>query len=273
MHDLFKSVVKDMMPPGLLRLLRPANEPSDAWGHARYGAHGLVLPGGRHFEYRPCEADREICRQIFFRRDYATDHLARATEIAAFYDACPDPLIIDAGANIGAAAVWLALTWPKAKLVAIEPERNNFALLHRNAQSFPSIRPVNAAIAASAGKLYLNDPGGGEWAYRTGSEPTGNGYAVDAFTLEDVMAQTAGTPFILKIDIEGAEADLFSRHCEVLDRFPLIVIELHDWMLPGESNSRNFLRWHVEMGRDFVQFGENAFSISNSIRARDHAFA
>jgi hypothetical protein len=36
-------------------------------------------------------------------------------------------------------------------------------------------------------------------------------------------------------------------------------------MLPGESNSRNFLKWHVEMKRDFVQVGENTVSISNSI--------
>ena len=126
------------------------------------------------------------------------------------------------------------------------------------------IIPLNAAIAAKRGTLYLNDPGGGEWAFRTAEQPTEKGYAVDALTLEDVMP-SGTTPFILKIDIEGAEADLFSRHCDALNMFPVIIIELHDWMLPGESNSRNFLQWQVAMKRDFVQVGENAVSISNSI--------
>ncbi|SAK71343.1 hypothetical protein AWB77_03007 [Caballeronia fortuita] len=265
MQDLIKSVVKDMMPPGLLRLLRPSPEPADAWGTVRYGAHGLVLPGNRRFEYRPCPADRSVCRQIFFLREYATDHLLRAKEIRAFYEACETPLIVDAGANIGAAAVWFALTYSKAKIVAIEPDVSNFALLSKNAAAFPQIAPLNAAIAAKRGTLYLNDPGGGEWAFRTAEQPVEKGYAVDALTLEDVMPSSGVTPFILKIDIEGAESDLFSRHCDALNAFPVIMIELHDWMLPGESNSRNFLQWHVEMKRDFVQVGENAVSISNSI--------
>ncbi|SAL78382.1 Methyltransferase domain protein [Caballeronia arvi] len=264
MQDLIKQFVKDVIPPRLFRLLKPSNEPTDAWGGARWGMHGLVLPGNRRFEYRPCVADRGVCKQIFFLRSYATDSLWRAKEIAAFYDACENPLIIDAGANIGASAVWYALTYPKAKIVAIEPDVANFALLKRNAAPFPLITPLNAAIAAKHGTLYLNDPGGGEWAFRTAEQPVDKGYAVDALTLEELIPSGV-TPFILKIDIEGAESDLFSRHCEALNTFPLIVIELHDWMLPGESNSRNFLQWHVEMKRDFVQMGENAISISNSI--------
>src|SRR5262245_22090529 len=120
-------------------------------------------------------------------------------------------------------------------------------------------------IAAKHGTLYLNDPGGGEWSFRTTDRPIDKGYAVDALTLDDVMPSSGVTPFILKIDIEGAESELFSRYCDALNTFPLIMIELHDWMLPGESYSRNFLQWHVEMKRDFVLVGENVVSISNSM--------
>jgi FkbM family methyltransferase len=266
MHDLVKSTLKDMLPPGLVRLLRPKNGPSDAWGTVRYGLHGLRLPGGRRFIYRPSRPDRVVCSQIFFQRDYATEHLGRSQEILDFYEACPDPIIVDAGANIGAAAVWFSLTYPKAKILAVEPDVSNYELLKRNAISFPSVVPLNAAIAARSGTLYLNDPGVGAWGYRTAEQPTARSYAVEAMTLEQVIAKTGGTPFILKIDIEGAESDLFSRHSADLNRFPLVIIELHDWMLPGESNSRNFLKWHVEMERDFVYFNENVFSISNTIR-------
>lgn len=267
MHDLVRSILKDMLPPGLVRLLRPKNRSLDAWGAVRYGLHGLKLPGGRRFNFRSSVADRTVCKEIFFRRVYATDHLHRAQEIVDFYRACPDPIIVDAGANIGASVVWFALTYPKAKILAIEPDVSNYQLLKSNSMSFPAVVPLNAAIAATGGTLYLDvDPALGACGYHTAEQPTEHSYAVEAMTLEQVMAKSSGTPFILKIDIEGAESDLFSRHSEELNRFPLVIIELHDWMLPGESNSRNFLKWHVEMQRDFVYSGENVFSISNTIR-------
>ncbi|RKT22708.1 FkbM family methyltransferase [Paraburkholderia sp. RAU2J] len=266
MHELVRSTLKDMLPPGLVRLLRPKNRSPDAWGAARYGLHGLRLPGGRRFNFRPSIPDRTVCKQIFFRRVYATDQLSRAQEIADFYRACADPIIVDAGANIGASAVWFALTYPKAKILAIEPDVSNYELLKSNSSAFPSVVPLNAAIAATSGTLYLDDPGRGACGYRTAEQPTDHSYAVEAMTLEQVIAKSSGTPFILKIDIEGAESDLFSRHSEELNRFPLVIIELHDWMLPRKSNSRNFLKWHVEMQRDFVYAGENVFSISNTIR-------
>jgi hypothetical protein len=71
-------------------------------------------------------------------------------------------------------------------------------------------------------------------------------------------------PFLLKIDIEGAEADLFSNNLEPFMAFYLVIVELHDWLLPGLANSRNFLAWHASSNRDFVYHGENVFSIDNS---------
>ncbi len=75
----------------------------------------------------------------------------------------------------------------------------------------------------------------------------------------------ARTPFILKIDIEGGEADLFDDEPEVFARFPVLIIELHDWMLPRGGTSRPFLRWHAAQDRDFVHIGENVFSLCNTL--------
>src|SRR5579863_6191339 len=106
MHDFIKYAVKDMLPPAILRMLRHDDTPSDAWGPVKYGLDGLRLPGGRRFSYRHSDEDRRVCRDIFFRRSYATEHLSRAKEIVEFYESHPDPIIVDAGANIGAASVW-----------------------------------------------------------------------------------------------------------------------------------------------------------------------
>src|SRR5688572_25526614 len=41
----------------------------------------------------------------------------------------PASAVIDAGANIGASTVYLAHLFPESKIIAIEPERENFRLL------------------------------------------------------------------------------------------------------------------------------------------------
>jgi hypothetical protein len=70
-------------------------------------------------------------------------------------------------------------------------------------------------------------------------------------------------PFLVKIDIEGAEQDLFSCNVEWIEKFPILIIELHDWLLPSQGTSRNFLKAIAPLDRDFVFFGENIFSIAN----------
>jgi hypothetical protein len=45
----------------------------------------------------------------------------------------------------------------------------------------------------------------------------------------------------------------------------VLVIELHDWMLPRAANSGPFLREIAVRDRDFVYHGENIFSISNQL--------
>ena len=71
-------------------------------------------------------------------------------------------------------------------------------------------------------------------------------------------------PFIVKIDIEGFEKDLFSANTEWVERFKLLIIETHDWMFPTQANSNNFLKVISKHNRDFVHKGENIFSISNT---------
>ena len=76
------------------------------------------------------------------------------------------------------------------------------------------------------------------------------------------------SPFIVKIDIEGGESALFSTNTEWVATTPLIIIELHDWLLPGKAASRSFLQCIAGQDRDFVYIGENIFSIDNNLTMR-----
>ena len=46
--------------------------------------------------------------------------------------------------------------------------------------------------------------------------------------------------FLVKIDIEGFEADLFGSNTDWIDQAKVVFLEPHDWMLPGQRTSRSF---------------------------------
>ena len=72
-------------------------------------------------------------------------------------------------------------------------------------------------------------------------------------------------PFLVKIDIEGGEKELFEKNTDWVNRFPFIIIELHDWLYPKERTSSNFLKTIYDKDRDFNIKGENIFSIKNKL--------
>jgi FkbM family methyltransferase len=222
----------------------------------------------RTFNFRRGTSDEGVIQQIFQQGDYNFARLRRGHELNALYgrlSASRSPLIVDAGANIGASSVFFSYSFPKARVVAIEPEQSNFGLLTDNTAGAP-IECVQGALASHAGQVGVLDAGEGHWGYRTGATAAGSLHSVKSVTINDIYAAHPHcAPFIAKIDIEGGEADLFSANTEWVAKTPLIIIELHDWMLTGSANSRTFLKCIAEHDRDFVHIGENIFSIDNGM--------
>jgi hypothetical protein len=64
---------------------------------------------------------------------------------------------------------------------------------------------------------------------------------------------------MVKMDIEGAEKDVFSMGGNEFDDFIIVVVEIHDWMLPWEKTAAGVLEWASRRGRDIVINGENLF--------------
>ena len=220
----------------------------------------------RAFHHRGSQADLGAIRQVFTEQQYSLRRLARGAELLRLHDAIAAagkaPLIVDAGANIGASAVWFAVEHPQAQIVAFEPDQANHDLLCRNTEGL-RVEAHRAAIGARDGRVNISDPGRGEWAYRTEISDTG---ACAMMAMSRVVAerQAAGAvPFIAKIDIEGAERDLFQEPTAWVDQFPLLIVELHDWLMPKQRTSVPFLTCVAQRDRDFVYIGENVFSIRN----------
>lgn len=109
----------------------------------------------------------------------------------------------------------------------------------------------------------ISNPDADPWAFHTeaiGGDVGQNISAVDTVTLDDLL--TDDTPYstiIVKIDIEGAEREVFSKNTSWLEAVDLLMIEIHDWLYPGEGNGRKFFSALVSKPLDYILHGENLF--------------
>jgi FkbM family methyltransferase len=227
----------------------------------------------RRFFFRGfSRTDRSVINQIFVAHHYDVSSFPLSGTLKNYVNwVAADGaslLVIDAGANIGASAVYLTQLDPRIHVCALEPERGNFSVLKTNCTGLP-ITPIEAAVASEAGKMWLSDPGIGEWGFRVGG--AAGERQVDAITVNNILEKFDANrykPLICKIDIEGGERDLFRTNTAWIDQFPLIIIELHDWMLPGTSNSKNFLSEISKRKIDVVYRGENMFCFNNDLLSK-----
>jgi hypothetical protein len=109
----------------------------------------------------------------------------------------------------------------------------------------------------------FSDETGGNNAFRTfGAEEAARVGEVETVTVAGILHDNAdASPFIVKIDIEGFESTLFESDTSWLDEFPVVLIEIHDWMIPGKALSRKVLKALTQVPRDVVISGENLLAI------------
>jgi FkbM family methyltransferase len=229
----------------------------------------------REFRLRAGTSDLTVFRDVFHRLQYSTHNLMRQADLRARYNAIlaakRRPLIIDAGGNIGLTALYYRDAYPEAAIVSIEPERENFVELSRHIGNDPLMLLLRAALSGRDGESEIINPGAQAWEFRTRFLTNASGdtaLKVPALSVDSVVALAAERwsiePFIIKIDIEGGEADVFQGQSSWIDRFYVVIVELHDWMLPRSGSSKAFLSAIAGRDRDFLLKGENILSISNA---------
>jgi len=224
-----------------------------------------------YFREGNVDGDLNGMRQIFERNDYGFNEWHQGQRFNAYFAKNTElqkGLIIDAGANIGAAAVYFLETYKNSFLYCIEPEINNWNLLSKNTEKYTSKKLFHGGVSNQDGMLYLEDPDRSTMGFVThqANRLGENLIAVPAISPQTIFTEmNAHVPMIFKIDIEGAEDYLFSGSTEWLDHFPLVIIELHDWMLPFSGSSRNFLRAVANHDFDFIYKNENVFLFNRKI--------
>ncbi|MCP5113001.1 MAG: FkbM family methyltransferase [bacterium] len=207
----------------------------------------IEVPGLRSpVMLRARSGDAAVFHQIFGRREVDFD-----------LDASPS-FIVDAGAHIGLSSIWLSRRFPEASIVSLEIESGNFSLLKRNTEKYEKITPLNKALWWERTKLKVEDPGSGTWGFRV-SDRAEAGKVIQSVTVDDILKESGQQVIdLLKMDIEGAELEMFSRNFESwIDHVAVIAVETHERFRPGCQAA---IRDAVE-GRGFSETVRGEYSL------------
>lgn len=181
----------------------------------------LKLRHGGAIWLRPGSSDFATFREIFIEREYNV--------LREFRE--PIRGVLDLGANIGLAARWLRCEFPGVRVLCVEPDALNATLAVRNL----------AAAIDEGGATVMQAFAGGKsrtaWLSSGGSAFANEGRLVDEsvaggppIPVHTVAALIAGAPFpidTVKIDVEGAEGEIFASDLQWLDTIANVVAEIH----------------------------------------------
>ena len=147
----------------------------------------------------------------------------------------PVETVIDLGANVGLSALFFAIKYPYAKVIAVEPEKHNYEQLVKNVSGFSNVYALNNAIWYENKELDIYDGGGGEYAFNVVEANGTRVGTTTCITINDIVEKYKIRKIdILKVDIEGAEKELFMYNFKNwLPMVRCIMIELHDGDHPG----------------------------------------
>jgi FkbM family methyltransferase len=144
--------------------------------------------------------------------------------------------VVDIGANIGAFTLDAAARYPSATVHAYEPDPQTCQVLRRNIEAnglSSRVRIWNEAVAGESGTLRLWRGEGSVFASaHLRGAARGDSCDVPAVTLQTAVARTSARVGVLKMDCEGAEAEIFEAAGPALDAVDYIVAEYHPALVP-----------------------------------------
>jgi FkbM family methyltransferase len=199
-----------------------AKWPSQRLVELRTGSNGTKVRA------RGSSTDISVFEQVFVGRDYEFD-----------YDGIQPKWIIDGGANVGFSAVYFAERFPDAIVAAIEPDPTNFGILLVNVARFKNVVPLHAALWSEPARMQISNPAASPWAFQVEiASGTAGKRTIPALTVPQVMERIGADRIdILKLDVEGAEHELFRSCPQWLGQTRFIAIELHDDLCRGSSRA------------------------------------
>lgn len=155
---------------------------------------------------------------------------------------------LDVGANVGFFTCMLARTLPSRRVLAIEPTPAALARLRRNIKRngvADRVAIFSGAAADEGGQLTMNTVPGREEYSSLGAllhpsigQADTTTIAIEARTVDQLVAEHGLVPGFIKIDVEGAEARVLRGAVETLrSHRPVVMAELSDTLLRVAGSS------------------------------------
>ena len=206
---------------------------------------GLKYP----FKLRKGSSDIAVFYQVFMDKEYN-------------FNAGFNPgFIIDGGGKVGLGALYFANVYPDAKIVSVEPESDNYNMLIDNTRAYDNIYPIQSGLWNKSTYLKVKDIGLGDWGFVVEECDKEDAETFRALSIADIMTQYQVDEIdILKLDIEGAEKEVFtSNYDRWLPKTKILIVELHDRMKAGCSSA--FIKAMAQYNFTIHPLGENFICI------------
>lgn len=203
-QKLIKFVYKDPINKELDRLARL---PRYSIGETNILENNILLVDGRSFVHG--------YEEIFIK------------EIYKFESTTETPIIVDCGANIGLATIYFKRNYPRAKIIAFEPDPEIFDFLSINLKKLQlkDVELFKKAVWTNNDGVLFHQEGGfsGRIPFAGDNDEV---IKVPSIDLHEVLEGYQEIDF-LKIDIEGAEYEVVKGINNQLHKVKNIFIEYH----------------------------------------------
>jgi len=182
---------------------------------------------GRDIFYRSGSADPFALYQVLFRSGKKAEYYVPP--------ALGPKTILDIGSNIGASIIYFHRQFPDAKILGFEPHPDTFRILQKNVAHLPGVTVFNYGLGATSQRIAARADEVNFGAFNTRGDFKDRGHPAvpvecEVRRLDDVLRELGIAQVdLIKIDCEGAEADVFSTlPDEILNQCSWIVGEFHD---------------------------------------------
>ena len=151
-----------------------------------------------------------MCEEIFFR------------EIYSFKSGTDTPFIIDCGANIGLATIYFKRKYPRATILAFEPDPLAVDAFKKNTRDLAGIELIEKALSDKLQEIsFHSDHADGGRRVINNDDTT---FLVKTAVLSTYLDKKVD---FLKIDIEGAEMEVIEECKDQLVNVERMFIEFH----------------------------------------------
>ena len=209
----------------ILKRLARSRDIKFAFGLGDRGSRQTLRWKNHRITYRSKSSDLAHIERLLLLGERCEYNLPRSID--------PD-YILDAGSNIGLAALFFSEYFPKAKIVCCEPFKGNLELLRLNTVQLPNVTVLHCALGQKTSVGNIVQKAASNYAnVRVVESDSGD---IPIYDYQQLL-KVSGVPSfdLIKIDIEGNEyAFMSSMSDEQLAQCKWIVGEVHgvdEWLL------------------------------------------